>query len=235
MRPKPQNAQRLAAQLRSLQALLLPPAGVHAGIGRGQLARQRQHQPDGQLGHRHGVRARRIHHHNAPLGSRIGVDIVHAHAGPANHPQLGRARHQRVVRLHSAAHHQSIGVGQRGRQPVRQLVVRQNFPSRLGRKHGQRCRRNLLCQNDLHPVSLAFLPGFILVKADAVLLAQHLEHPHHGRMRLALAPLVLGQRVGMHAQPLGHLVLIEVQLLARDQQLLPKTQFRHQILPAANR
>jgi hypothetical protein len=179
-------------------------------LARRHLARQRQHQPDGQLGHGHGVRPRRIHHHDAPSRSRIGVDIVNAHARPANHPQLGRARHQRVVRLHGAANHQRIGVGQSGRQPVRQLVVRQNFPSRLGRKHGQCCRRNLLCQNDLHPVSLALPCGFILVKADALLFAQQLEHPHHGRMRLALAPLVFGQRVGMNPQPLGHLILIEV-------------------------
>jgi len=32
----------------------------------------------------------------------------------------------------------------------------------------------------------------------------------------------------MHAQPFGHLVLIEVQLLPRDQQLFPKTQFGHE-------
>jgi hypothetical protein len=78
---------------------------------------------------------------------------------------------------------------------------------------------------------LSFCRCFILVKADAVLLAQQIEHPHHGRMRLALAPLVLGDRVGMHAQPLRHLVLIEVKLLARDQQLFSKTQFGHETAP----
>jgi hypothetical protein len=32
----------------------------------------------------------------------------------------------------------------------------------------------------------------------------------------------------MYAQPLGHLVLIEVKLLASNQQLFPKTQFGHE-------
>jgi len=33
--PQPENAQRLAAQLRALQAFLLPFAGVHGAVGRG--------------------------------------------------------------------------------------------------------------------------------------------------------------------------------------------------------
>ncbi len=70
--------------------------------------------------------------------------------------------------------------------------------------------------------------ALVLVKADAVLFAEQLEHPHHRRMRLALAALVLGERVGMHAQPLGHLVLKEVKLLARDQQLFSESQFGHE-------
>jgi hypothetical protein len=32
----------------------------------------------------------------------------------------------------------------------------------------------------------------------------------------------------MHAQPLGHLVLIEVKLLASDEQLFSESQFRHE-------
>ncbi len=197
----------------------------------GQFAGQPQHERDGQLGHGHSVRSRRIHHHNAPPRGGSGVDIVHAHARTANHAEPGRFRHQRIVNLHRAAHHQRIGIGQSRRQSIRQLVVRQNFPSRLGRKYGQCCRGNLLCQNNLHRVSLAVLRGFILVKADALLLAQQIEDPHHSRMRLALAPLVLGDRVGVHAQPLGHLVLKEIELLPRDQQLFSKTQFGHESAP----
>jgi hypothetical protein len=35
----------------------------------------------------------------------------------------------------------------------------------------------------------------------------------------------------MHAQPLGHLVLVQVELLARNNQLLSECQFSHAILP----
>ena len=61
-----------------------------------------------------------------------------------------------------------------------------------------------------------------------MLLAQNLEDAHHRRVRLAFAPFVLGQRVSMNPEPLGHLVLIKVKLLACNQQLLPKTQFGHE-------
>ena len=94
-----------------LQIFLLPLAGVHGRIGRGHLARQRQHQPDSQLGHGYGVCARRVHHHDAAPRGRIGVNVVHTNARPANHAQLGRVFHQCVVHLHSTAHHQRIGIG----------------------------------------------------------------------------------------------------------------------------
>jgi hypothetical protein len=204
------------------------PACIDA-LAAGILARHGQHLRNGQLGHGHRICARRIHHHNAPPRGRRRVNIVHADARPANHAQLWRMAHQRIIDLHRAAHHQRIGVAQRRRQSVRQLVVGQNFPSRLGREHGERCRRNLFRQNNLHRVSLVLACSFILVKADAVLFAQNLEHPQHRRVRLALAPFIFGQRVGMNPQPLGHLVLIEAKLLACNQQLLPKTQFSHEI------
>ena len=224
-----ENAERLAAQLRALQVFLLPLAGVHGGVGRGQFARQGDHQADGQFGDGDGIGAGRIHHHDAAARGGLGVDVVHAHAGAANDAQLGRVRHQRVVDLHGAAHHKRVGIGQRGGQAVGQLVVRQHFPSRLGRKHGQRCRRNFFRQNDLHGCSLVrCCADSVVVKTNALLLAEQVEHAHHRRMRLAFAALVLGERVGMHAQPLGHFVLKEIELLARDQQLFSETQFRHE-------
>src|SRR5450631_800398 len=67
----------------------------------------------------------------------------------------------------------------------------------------------------------------VLVEIDAFPLAEKFEDAHHGGMRLALAALVVGDGVGMHAQPLRHLVLVEVELLACNQQLLRECQFRH--------
>ena len=185
-----------------------------------------------QLRHGYRVRARRIHHHNAAPRGRFGIDVVHAHAGAPDHAQLGRMLHQRIVHLHRAAHHQRVGIGQRRRQSLGQLVVRLHFPSRLGRKHGQRRRRNLLRQYDLHRCSLVLFTALVLIKANALLLAQQIEHAHHRRVRLAFAALVLGERVGMHSQPLRHLVLIEIKLLARDQQLLSESKFRHEVAPS---
>ena len=134
---KAQDAQRLAAQFRALQALLLPLARVHGKVRSGQFARQGQHQPDGELGHSDRVRAWRIHHNNAAPRRRCSINVVDAYARAANHTQLGRVLHQRVVNLHGAANHKRIGIGQGRRQSFRQLIVRLHFPTRFSRKHRQ--------------------------------------------------------------------------------------------------
>ena len=200
---------------------------MHRVIGRRHFAAQRDHQSNSQLGHSNRIRARRVHHHNAVPRRRFHIDVVHAHTRAAHHAQLRRVLQQLLIHLHGGPHHQRIGFSKSSRQTLRQLVVRLHFPTRLSRKHGHRRRRNLLCQNNLHRRSPALLAILILVKTNTVLLAQQLKHAHRRRMRLALAPLVLGHRVGMHPQPLGHLVLIEVQLPPRNQQLLSKRKFSH--------
>jgi hypothetical protein len=220
-----ENAQRLAAQLGALQILLIPLAGVHRCVGRGNLARKRDHQADGEFGNRNGVGARRIHHHNAAARGRFCINIVNADACAANHAQLGRLLHQRVIHLHGRANHQTICIGKCGGQAFGDLVVRLNIPAGFGLKNSQCCRRNLLSQYDLHPVSL--LRGLIVVKTDALLLAEQVEHPYHCRMRLAFAALVIGDGVGVYAQPLGHLILIQAELLAGDEQLFSKSEFWH--------
>src|ERR1035438_4000106 len=53
-------------------------------------------------------------------------------------------------------------------------------------------------------------------------------------MRLAFATFVLRHRVDVYAKPLGHLVLIEIQLLASDQQLFSECQFSHEVLPVVS-
>ena len=111
-----ENAEGLAAQLRALKIFLLPLAGVHGAVGRGQFAGEREHEADGELGNGDGVGAGRVHDHNAAAGGGFGVDVVHAHAGAANDAQLRRVLHQLVVDLHGRAHDQRIGIGQRGRQ-----------------------------------------------------------------------------------------------------------------------
>ena len=213
-----------------MQILLLPLACVHGGIGRRHFARQRDHQAQSQFGDGHGVGARRIHHHNAAARGGLGVNVVHADAGSANHAQFRRVLQQRIVHLNRAADHERIGIGQRCRQTVGQLIVRLHFPSRLARKYGQSGRRNFFRQYDLHGCSLVRRGGRarVLIKANALLFAEQIEHAHHRRVRLAFAALVFGKRVGMHPQPLRHLVLIEIELLARDEQLFSEGQVRHE-------
>ncbi len=114
-----ENAQRFAAQLRALQVFLFPLAGVHGRVGRGQLARQREHQPDGELGDGNGIGAGRIHDHDAAARGGFGIDVVDANAGAADDAQLGRLLHQGVVHLHGGADDERVGIGESGRQARR--------------------------------------------------------------------------------------------------------------------
>ena len=194
---------------------------MHGGIGGRHFSRQRDHQADGELGDGNGVCAGRVHHDDAAARGCLGVNVVHANAGAANHAKLGSVLKKCVVHLHRATDDERVGIGQRGRQSFRQLVVRFDFPTRLACKHGQSGWRNFFRQYDLHGCSLVRRggPACVLVKANALLFAEQIEHAHYRRMRLAFAALVFGERVGMHSQPLRHFVLIEIELLARDQQL----------------
>ncbi len=116
-----ENAERFAAQLCALQALLLPLAGVHGGVGGGQLAGEREHEADGELGDGDGVGAGRIHDDDAAAGGGFGIDVVDTHAGAANDAQLRRLLHQRVVDLHGGADDERVGVGERGGQAIGEL------------------------------------------------------------------------------------------------------------------
>ena len=154
-----EDAESLAAQLRALQTLLFPLAGVHGGVGGGELAGQREHEADGELGDGDGVGAGRVHDDDAAARGGFGIDVVDAYAGAANDAQFGRVLHQRVVDLHGGADDESIGIGECGGQAVGELVVRENFPAGFGCKNGQGCGRNFFRQNDLHLVSLGRCGG----------------------------------------------------------------------------
>ena len=150
------NAQRLTAQLRALQRLLLPLARVHRRIRPGHHARQRNHQAQRQLRYSHRITARRVHHHNAVPRRRLGVDVVHADTRAANHAQLRRAFEQLRVHLHRRAHHQRLGICQLRLQTIFDLVMRHHLPLRRPLKHCQRRRRNLLSQYNFHRLQSHF-------------------------------------------------------------------------------
>ena len=64
---------------------------ARGGVGLRNVARHGQHQRQRVLGHRDGVAAGRVHHQHAGRGGGVQIDVVHAHAGAADHAQLGRA------------------------------------------------------------------------------------------------------------------------------------------------
>ncbi len=131
-------------------------------FARGSWRARREHEPDGQLGHRDRVGAGRIHHHNAPPRCRIGVDVVHAHAGASDHPQLRSRLQQCVIHLHRGTNHQRIRVGQFRGQPVLDLIVGHDLPTTLALQHSQGGGRDFLCQYDLH----CSPKGFLAVRAQ---------------------------------------------------------------------
>ena len=154
--PQPDDAQRLAAQLRALQRLLLPLAVVHRRVGARDAAAHRDHQPQRQLGHGDGVGSGRVHHHDAaPRGLRC-VDVVHAHARAPDDAQLRSGLQQLGVRLHRGAHNQRIGVSQLGGQAARgNLVGGHDVPAGFFLQDGEGGGRDFFCENDLQDSSRA--------------------------------------------------------------------------------
>ena len=101
--------------------------------------------------------------------------------------------------------------------------MRDNLPLRLTGENGEGGRRNLFCEDNLHLVAFVF----VFVEADVVLFAKNVEDANDGGLRLAFALLVFPDGIGMDAELLGHLVLIEVQLLAREDEFFAKAKFGH--------
>ena len=119
MRPKPGDAERLAAQLGAEETLLLPAAVLHRAIGRRDDAGQREHQRPGVLGDADAVGARRVDDEDAARAGGVDVDVVDAGSGARDDPQPRRGRHQARRHFGGAAHQQRVRVGQIGGEGVR--------------------------------------------------------------------------------------------------------------------
>ena len=102
------DPQRLAGKLNPLQLLLDPQSRFHRCIGARDHARQRQHQPQGVLGHRQGGRLRRVDHNHAASRRRLQVDVIHTHACPSHHLQPWRGRQDLRRHPGAAAHDQRL-------------------------------------------------------------------------------------------------------------------------------
>ena len=125
------DSQRLAPQLRALQRFLFPPAGMHERVGAAEMASHGQHHAQRLFRHGHGICPGRVHHRDALARGRIQIDVVHAHAGSADHAQLLRMRQQRRIRLHRRAHNQRVGRFEMLRKLAIELVRGEHSPARF--------------------------------------------------------------------------------------------------------
>ena len=119
---EPGEAERLVAQLFAEKLLLLPLALLHRRIGGRQVAREREHLAERQLGDADAVRARRVHDDDAAGAGGGDVDVVDAGAGAGNHPQARRGGDDRRGHLGGAANDNRVGVGEVGGELVRRAA-----------------------------------------------------------------------------------------------------------------
>ena len=151
IRPSPTSAERLAAQLRAHQRLLVPHRPLHRGVGGGNGARERQHQRKRVLGDAHAVGARRVHHEDAARGGGGEIDVVDARTGAGDHPKLRRRVNQRGVHFRGASYDQRIGVGQIAREHVRRASgSRVNGPTRHTSEDLDGGSGQLVSDHDVH-------------------------------------------------------------------------------------
>src|SRR5262249_35111327 len=104
------DAQRLAGDLDAHELLLLPLTALHAGVGAWDLAGEREHEADGQLGRRGRVALRRVDDEDALRRGRLDVDVVDADAGAADDLQVARIG-------------QGLGLDLRGRANAQAVVL----------------------------------------------------------------------------------------------------------------
>ena len=119
---QPDDADRLAAELRPLEPLAVPLAAPHR-LGRpGDVAHQREQQPHRMLGRAHRVRTRRVHHRDAAPGG--GVDVDRVHPGPRARDHLEARRAGQQIRGHVglAPHDERMRPSQRPLELVARLA-----------------------------------------------------------------------------------------------------------------
>src|SRR5207253_3424337 len=107
------HAERLAGQLGADELVAVPAAGLHAGVGRGDVPGQGQEQRDGVLGGGDGVAAGRVHDDDALAGGGGDVDVVDADAGPDDGPELARIFQHRGGDARAGADDHAVGGLQR--------------------------------------------------------------------------------------------------------------------------
>ncbi len=89
-----EDAERLLGELDPAEARALPAALDERGVRLGDVAREREQQPDRVLGRRDDVRLGRVGDDDPLPGRRLDVDVVDADAGAPDHLEAVAARDQ---------------------------------------------------------------------------------------------------------------------------------------------
>ena len=121
--PQPHDPQSLARHLHAHELIAVPAMVPQAGVGCGEIARQRQQQREGMLGGAHGVARRGVHHHDALPSGGVLVDIVGANARPHDG-------------LEAVVAHQTIGSDFHTAAADGAVVLGQTLPQRISRETG---------------------------------------------------------------------------------------------------
>ena len=116
------DAQGLAPQFGALKRFLLPLPGMHQFVRAADVAGHRQHERQRVLGHGDGIGAGSVHHRNALAGGGIQIDVIDAHAGAPDDPQLTGMFQQIGVHLHRRANDERVGRLQLRRQLALDLI-----------------------------------------------------------------------------------------------------------------
>ena len=143
------DAQRLVDQLAAHEGGAVPLAGVHRGVGRGDVARQREEQRQGVLGGGGGVAGGRVDDGDAGRGGGGDVDVVDTDAGAADDHQPRAGGDGLGVGLDAAAHEQGVVLGQ-GREELVARHAHAHIDVVLFLEEGDALRRQLLSDEDAH-------------------------------------------------------------------------------------
>ena len=106
-----EHAERLPLELDAAPLRPLPAALLERGVRLRDVARERDHQPDGLLGGRDDRRLRCVRDDDAASRRGLDVDVVDADAGAPDHLQVRRALDQVGGELRRRADHDRVVVG----------------------------------------------------------------------------------------------------------------------------
>uniref|UniRef100_E6PWW5 Uncharacterized protein n=1 Tax=mine drainage metagenome TaxID=410659 RepID=E6PWW5_9ZZZZ len=135
-----------------------------------------------------------------------------------------------VIDLNGGTDDKRIGVDERSGETAGKrsnLIVGKYLPVRLFGEYGEGGRRDFFSEYELHGNAFRVIVDFVFFKADVVLLAEDVEDANDRGLRFSFALLVFPDGVGVDAKFFGHLVLVEVELLAGEDEFFAKREFGH--------